>query len=146
MSIYFKQLKTIGFMLIACTLLSLPAYLLFWHGANSRNPDAASSLSLSSFNDLILAVSLGSLGEKISYINELDLLKANQRVEIFCETGVIGQINKHGIAKIERSSDTDISYLEDTFCSVPISAQNEEVLKAECLQNQFCSVNFPIDR
>jgi hypothetical protein len=45
-----------------------------------------------------LAVSLGNLGEKESSTKKIDYRKQAQQVPILCKTGVIGKVNKHGIA------------------------------------------------
>ena len=37
MSIYFKQLKNLILMLLVCTILSIPSYVLFWSGTPSAN-------------------------------------------------------------------------------------------------------------
>lgn len=71
MSIYFKQLKTLVCMFLAFTVLSAPAYILFWSG-KSHNSNLLDDKSIL-FNDLILALSLGNLGERALNINELDL-------------------------------------------------------------------------
>lgn len=55
-SIYFKQVKSLICMLFVCTLLSLPSYYIFWSARSHDNP-------ADGFNELILALSLGSLGE-----------------------------------------------------------------------------------
>lgn len=43
---------------------------------------------------------------------------------MFCETGVIGEIKKHGIAMIEARNQNEISYLKDTYCEQDISFTN----------------------
>jgi len=53
-------------MLFVCTLLSLPSYFLFWSARRHLDPSE-------NLNDLILALSLGSLGEQTINLNELDL-------------------------------------------------------------------------
>ena len=76
-----------------------------------------------SFKNFLLGLSLGNLGDKAWNINELDLKRKKQRLEMFCETGVIGEVAKHGIAMVERY-DKEISYFEDTYCSVDILEVN----------------------
>ena len=78
-------------MLLTCTLLSLPAYCLFWTGYSRGDPRE-------NFNEIILALSLGSLGDQIQHVNELDLSLNTQSLALFCETGVIGTLTKHGVA------------------------------------------------
>ena len=92
-SIYFKQVKSLICMLFVCTLLSLPSYFLFWSARSHLNP-------ADDFNEFILALSLGSLGEQQSNTSQLDLQLESQRLEMFCETGVIGQPLKFGAAEI----------------------------------------------
>ena len=88
MSIYFKQLKTLVCMFFAFTILSVPAFVLFWSGS-IQNTNLIGDQRIV-FNDLILALSLGNLGEKALNINELNLNRQSQIIEMFCDTGVIG--------------------------------------------------------
>ena len=37
---------------------------------------------------------------------------------MFCETGVIGDISKHGITQVDRSDDKIADLDEDTYCEV----------------------------
>ena len=46
-------------MLLVCTLLSLPAYVLFWSGKAMNTNDMDSQMS---FNEFIGSLSLGNLG------------------------------------------------------------------------------------
>ena len=74
-SIYFKQLKNLIMSLIVCTLLSLPAYTLFWSGNTINNPDThieGSTLSLAKY---IASLSLANIGERIIEYNEFSLSK-----------------------------------------------------------------------
>ena len=128
-------------MFLAFTFLSLPAYALFWNGQSQSNLDTSSSTI---FNELILALSLGNLGESALNINELNLNRKSQRLEMFCETGVIGEITKHGIALVERF-DNEMSYFEDTYCGTEISQSNKDNIKQNCFNNQFCTIRFEID-
>ena len=43
---------------------------------------------------------------------------------MFCETGVIGEIKKHGTAAIDTGNQNKISYLKDTYCEQDISFIN----------------------
>lgn len=144
MSIYFKQLKTLMCMFFVFTVLSVPAFALFWSGKSHNRSLSGEATSLV-FNEVILALSLGNLGEKALFINELDLKKSSQVVEMFCETGVIGGINKHGIALVERF-DNEVAYFEDTYCGTDLSAYNKQQIEDECFDKQFCSIKFKIDR
>ena len=58
MSIYFKQLKNLTLMLIICTLLSLPAYVLYWSGNRSNN-----SFSIEDPKAFFSTFTLGNLGQ-----------------------------------------------------------------------------------
>ena len=49
-------------MLLAFTVLSSPAYILFWSGASAENPNKASENM--TFADVVLGLSLGNLGDK----------------------------------------------------------------------------------
>ena len=53
---------------------------------------------------------------------------------MFCETGVIGTVSKHGIALVEEVDDNEISYFEDTYCEVPMLPDNFDKIKRKCLQ------------
>ena len=55
-----------------CTLLSMPAYILFWSGNILNNPEKKQDQSFSLTNSLA-AVSLANLGEKATVLLELDL-------------------------------------------------------------------------
>ena len=56
---------------------------------------------------------------------------------MFCATGVIGSVKKHGIALIDKqSSSNEIAYYEDTYCEVEQnSLANQMVIQADCSQN-----------
>ena len=60
-------------MLVLCTLLSAPAYILFWSGKSLNNPDTQIEGSNFSFNTVIAALSLANLGELSFRKNVLDL-------------------------------------------------------------------------
>jgi len=121
-SIYFKQLKTLVCMLVACSVFSLPAFYLFWASSQHKTPQE-------NFDETMLALSLGSLGEPVTFINELDLSRASQPVQLFCETGVIERLTKHGVAVVNQN-DKNAAYLEDTFCGTPILPENSAQLEA----------------
>ena len=53
-------------MLFVCTFLSLPSYFLFWSARSHLSPADDN-------DDLIFALSLGSLGEQESNLQELNL-------------------------------------------------------------------------
>ena len=65
-------------------------------------------------------------------------------MEMFCETGVIGEITKHGIAMVERY-DNQMSYFEDTYCNTELSKTNQDNIQQNCFDKQFCSIQFEID-
>jgi len=76
-----------------------------------------------------LAVSLGNLGEKESSTKKIDYRKQAQQVPILCKTGVIGKVNKHGIAMTD--PDNYDTYIANTFCDVGM-AENESVI-SKCI-------------
>lgn len=90
-------------------MLSAPAFLLFYSGRTLNNPDKLADESFS-FPNLIASLSLANIGELSVNINQLDLYKQDPRVrgglikadskniEMFCETGTIGEIVSYGIA------------------------------------------------
>ena len=55
-----------------CTLLSMPAYILFWSGNVLNNPEKKKDQSFS-LNTSLAAISLANLGEKSTMLLELDL-------------------------------------------------------------------------
>ena len=61
--------------LIICTLLSLPAYTLFWSGYTLNNPDTQIEGSTLSFTKLIASLSLANIGERLIVYNEFSLSK-----------------------------------------------------------------------
>lgn len=71
-SIYFKSLKNLVVILTIATMLSAPAYLLFWSGRTLNNPDKSAEESLS-FSKFIASLSLANIGEISININQLDL-------------------------------------------------------------------------
>lgn len=72
-SIYFKQLKNLIVMLLLCTLLSTPAFVLFWSGKSLNNPDTQIDGENYSFNTYIAALSLANLGDLSFRMNTLKL-------------------------------------------------------------------------
>jgi len=61
-SIYFKQLKNMIVMLYLFTLLSLPAYALFWSGKTLNNPIKQAEKSMS-FPNFVATISLANVGD-----------------------------------------------------------------------------------
>jgi len=127
-SIYFKSLKNMVVILLICTLLSLPAYLLFWSGRTLNNPDKSADESLS-FTTMIASLSLANIGEISVNLNQLNLYKTNlnktdtlelaqvKKFSMFCETGLIGEIEDHGIA-LPQDIDNEIDFFVDTYCDI----------------------------
>ena len=88
-------------MMLIFSMLSLPAYLLFWSGRTLNNPDRVADQTFS-FPKFIASLSLANIGEISLNINQLDLFKSDEsdpilkvkaptkQVEMFCETGKIG--------------------------------------------------------
>ena len=72
-SIYFKSLKNMVVILLLCTMLSLPAYVLFWSGRTLNNPDKTTESF--SFPKFIASLSLANIGELSVNINQLPLFK-----------------------------------------------------------------------
>lgn len=64
-------------------------------------------------------------------------------VELFCETGKIGEISNHGIGRVQRV-DNEIDYFEDTYCETPVYYRNEEIFDRECKGNQHCLIEFNV--
>ena len=87
-SIYFKQLKALVIMLIGCLLLSIPSFILFWHGSYNELSDTKS---------LLASTTLGNLGQR-SYFQckstSLDQMKTT--VDLYCPFGDISSIAAFG--------------------------------------------------
>ena len=144
-SIYFKQLKNLVIILFLCTLLSLPAYALFWSGRSLNNPDKISEdqkLSLT-VNTFIASISLANLGEKSININKLELSKPTQGTEMFCETGKIGRISSYGIA-VPLETSQEIEYFADTYCALEVSQANIQLYDKFCLMETHCQFKWQI--
>ncbi len=119
-------------MLLAFTLLSCPAYVLFWSGASAENPNQASEEGMT-FADVVLGLSLGNLGDKQWHINELKLNKPKQRVQLLCTTGVIGNIRAYGAARVNFDDDDIITdYDKNTYCELEPEAKNVKRLEKKC--------------
>ena len=56
-SIYFKQLKCLVFMLLVCTILSIPSYVMFWYG------EAQFSNGIQASKSFFASLTLGNLGQ-----------------------------------------------------------------------------------
>lgn len=61
-SVYFKQLKNLVVILLICTILSMPAYVLFYSGHSLNNPDLKQDSSFD-LNTSLAAISLANLGQ-----------------------------------------------------------------------------------
>ena len=70
-SVYFKMLKNLTIITILCTLLSVPAYVLFWSGRSLNNPDSKDQEQAFQLNTYIASLSLANLGEASYNILEL---------------------------------------------------------------------------
>lgn len=58
-------------MTFLCTLLSMPAYILFWSGNVLNNPD--STTENVTFDTFIASISLANLGDNTKSLNQLDI-------------------------------------------------------------------------
>ena len=99
-SIYFKSLKNMIIILLLCTLFSAPAYVLFWSGFTLNNPNTTADETFS-FPNFIASLSLANIGELAVNVNQLELyedqdgdqnIRSSMNIEMFCDTGFIGQI------------------------------------------------------
>ena len=62
-SIYFKQMKNLIILLFICTLLSMPAYVLFYSGRTLNNPDTQVEGQGFEFDSFLGSLSLANIGE-----------------------------------------------------------------------------------
>mmetsp|Transcript_10771 Transcript_10771/g.13486 ORF Transcript_10771/g.13486 Transcript_10771/m.13486 type:complete len:171 (+) Transcript_10771:938-1450(+) len=134
-------------MLAVFTLLSVPAYVLFWaagkHKSNSSHTgETEESLS---FSDALFGLSLGNLGDKESFILTLNPAKTVQKVSMFCNTGVIGSVTKLGYAKDKSDGTGAASYVTSTWCELEPSAANASRFRKKCYDNQYCKIKFDLD-
>ena len=98
-SIYFKTMKNLIAILLICTMLSMPAYILFYSGRTLNNPDTQIEGQGFEFDSFLGSISLANIGEISTQENIFDLNSASQKAEMFCETGTIGAIQDHFIAQ-----------------------------------------------
>ena len=66
--------------------------------------------------NFIASLSLANIGERHIEYNEFNLSDERQEAELFCETGTIGKVTRHGIAK--KSTVEEEPYKDDTFCAI----------------------------
>lgn len=55
------------------------------------------------------------------------------QIEMYCETGNIGEIVDYGIA-LPQVIDNEIDYYPDTYCELEIPERNEDVHLNECIE------------
>lgn len=129
-------------MLVICTVLSVPSYVLFWLGSNQGNLEDSSTFNP---NGIIFRLSLSSLGEHETIVNMLDFQLTKQRVEMFCETGVISEVTRHGVAEdVAFDDNQNFTMKTDSYCHVDIRAENLEKINAECIGNKFCEFDYTL--
>ena len=127
-SVYFKQLKNLLVITFLCTLLSMPAFVLFWSGNILNNPDTnPEGLSLGRF---IAAVSLANIGDTVKMLNQLDLNLPRQELDMFCEVGKIGADSAYFLAVPADDGD----YEDGTVCGVPFVGVNHQTFDEECYE------------
>ncbi len=113
------MLKNLTVITFLCTLLSVPAYVLFWSGRSLNNPDSKDQEQTFQLNTYIASLSLANLGEASINTLELPLDKETAPVKMFCETGVIGRLKDQGIARKKQTSD-EIDYFDDSYCEIEV--------------------------
>ena len=91
-SIYFKQLKALVIMLVVCTLLSIPSFVLFWHGSYNDISEG-----MRDTKSLLASVTLGNLGQR-SYFQckSYSLEQMRTTVDLYCPFGDISSIAAFG--------------------------------------------------
>ena len=141
-SVYFKQLKNLVVILLLCTLLSLPAYMLFWSGRLINNPDRTVDQGFS-INTGLAAISLANLGEKSSMLLALNPKLASQQVEMYCETGAIGAVTEHGVALPFENSE-EAEYFGDTYCDIAVENRNALAFQRECAGKGHCEMDWQL--
>ena len=132
-SLYFKQLKNLVIILFLCTMFSMPAYLLFWSGEVINNPYTPEAGQGLSFNGYLASLSLANLGEKSSRNLKLSLKKtlgaqkldfATQQVDMFCDSGTMAVVRRHGIALPKKKSE-NASFLAYSYCPISPGSVNQ---------------------
>ena len=142
-SVYFKQTKNLVIILLLCTLLSLPAYALFWSGNVLNNPDTTQESGLD-FKTSLAALSLANLGEFETMSLEFKLGSETQAAHLYCEHGIIGQMQGHGVA-IPTPATDDSDYESDTYCEVTALPNRQNYLE-ECYKNKFCKIDWKLPK
>ena len=97
-STYFKQLKTLVIMLAVFTLFSTPAYVLFWSAGKIQSASTDAGNESMVFTDVLFGLSMGNLGQKETFSLAFSPNKQFQKVSLYCNTGVIGQVKQLGYA------------------------------------------------
>ena len=69
----------------------------------------------------------------------IDLSKDTMKVEMFCETGKIGQISNFGVGQ-KNEIDDEIDYVTGSFCPMTLDPVNQQVYEATCVTNQYCMI------
>ena len=152
-SIYFKELKNMVFIMLIFTMLSLPAYVLFWSGHTLNDPDRTADESFG-FSKFIASFSLANIGEIAVNINQLDLYREAREneerkqaeskiIEMYCETGNIGEIVDYGIA-LPQVIDNEIDYYPDTYCELTIPDRNLNLHLDNCIEETYCEITIAL--
>ena len=92
-------------MTFLCTLLSMPAYILFWSGNVLNNPDTTTEKV--TFDTFIASISLANLGDNSKSLNQLDINNSTSTIEMFCEIGNIGKSSAYRIAVINEDDENE---------------------------------------
>lgn len=126
-------------MLYLFTLLSLPAYALFWSGKTLNNPIKQAEKSMS-FPNFVATISLANVGdatkndEQIELYNGAKLQEYVTKVKLHCDDGPINVISSYGIG-LKYNVDNQLYYFADTYCTVPIPKINNDQFTELCYNN-----------
>ena len=128
--------------LLLCTLLSMPAYILFWSGNVINNPDRKGDNNFD-LNSSLATISLANLGEKSQMVLEIPLSNPNKTqhsLDLFCDQASIGPIDfqKYGVALPFPDWSYDEDYIYETWCGIPIPESNLDIWNNTCLGAVSC--------
>ena len=73
---------------------------------------------------MLFKLSLGSLGEKRSFLITLDPNASQSSISMYCNTGVIGSVSKFGYARANSNEGEQTTYDESTYCKLKLTKQN----------------------
>ena len=95
---------------------------------------------------MLYGLSLGNLGDKEQFWLAFKPERRTQKIQMYCNTGVIGSIKHIGYAKDLSDGTGTIKYQSNSWCdlSEALSSVNQRKLK-DCYDREFCNKKLKID-